>query len=93
MRSAFFDDANCTVDLQHHPEFPEVPVFEVHVCMGLKRWQEFRCGATLLIRQLFRSVMPDVEAQVQKGFAIAPFEDHVNVTGLDGVFEKTKNYK
>jgi hypothetical protein len=61
--------------------------------MGLKRWQEFRCGATLMIRQMFRSALPEVEAQVMQGFNITPFEDHVNVTGLDGVFEKTTNYK
>lgn len=87
------DDADCVLDVNKHPEFPEVPVFEIHVNMGLHRWREFKQGATLMIRQVFRAAMPDAGAVIQKGFNVTPFEDHVNVTGLDGVFQKTKNYK
>lgn len=88
------DDADCTIDVNKHPKFPKVPVFEIHVCMGLRRWvDEFRWGATLMLRQVFRSALPDEEVLLSDSYAITPFKDHVNVTGLQGKFEKTDNYK
>lgn len=85
-------DADCVVDFESDDTDPECSRFRMQITMGLKRWHEFRWGATSFIQETIRQVAMTADPADDKvgGFQLKQFKDHISVQDGGGILIKKK---
>lgn len=83
-------DADCEIDLQCSDDNPLWSAFRLQINMGLKRWNEFKYGATAFWQEVIRqvAVMEKVTGTVVEGFEAKLHKDHFSVHNGSGTVRR-----